>query len=450
MVELRPLKHPVVTAFVRDNKKRLDEMLRGYSSPLHIIFPQIFEENVNKFKLALSSHGVDDGIYFACKSNKSNALVEMACHLGIGVEVSSYYELRNSLGRGVQGPKMISSGPGKTKKYLLLAIRCGATISIDSGTELATVIRICKKSGLKARIFLRIGNVIDKSRFGIDSPISKEILVMIAGNQDAIEVMGFSGHLSSYKLDERPKLIKKFMRLCEEFTRLGYADCKSIDIGGGFPISYTAGYDWKNFLASKEEFWNNRVFRHFYPSFSEHSGSEGLEYILEHVVERKRLHELLKDGGYRLVVEPGQGLLDQAGITVMRITDVKEKEQGRLVVVDGNNDHLSERLFDTDFLVSPELISFGKRRKPFEGYVAGNTCMGEDMLLWHKTKFAKIPTVGDMLVFYNTAAYLMDSNESDFSRMPIPRKLCAVWKRSGWETYDDELFTEAESLEKSD
>jgi diaminopimelate decarboxylase len=449
VVELRPVKHPLVQSFVRDNKRLLDEMLGGYSSPLHIIFPQVFAENVNRFRSVLSRHRLEDNIFFACKANKSDAFIETACYMGIGVEVSSYYELQNSLGRGIQGAKMIASGPGKTLKYLLLAMRCGATISIDSEMELANVIRLSKKSSMKPRIFLRIGNVVHKSRFGIDTPISNEIIRMLASSQNAVEIVGFAGHLSSYNLEERPKLIKKFMRLCEKFRRLGYLNCNTIDIGGGFPISYTTGEAWKNFDARKEEFWNNRAFRHFYPCYSEFSGSDGLKHILDHMEGGKRLSELLKEGGHKLVIEPGQGLLDQAGITVMRITDVKEREQGQLVVVDGNNDHLSERLFDTDFLVSPELLSFGRRGMPFDGYVAGNTCMREDMLLWHKTKFDTAPVTGDMLVFYNTAAYYMDSNESDFSRMPIPAKICAIMKHGGWKTYDDESFNQVEFLDRS-
>ncbi len=448
MVGLRPIKHPIICEFVRNKEKLLNDMLTGYSSPLHIIFPQIFVENIDKFRNVLSSHGVEENIFFSCKANKSNALIEAASHSNIGLEASSYYELRNALGIGIQGSKIIVGGPGKAKKYLLLAIRCGATISVDSNTELANIIGLCKKSRLKAKILLRISNDLDKSRFGIDIPISNEILSMVS-NKDVLDLTGFSGHFNNYDIAERPKLIKKLMELCKRLKKLGYVNCNIIDIGGGFTISYTTEDEWKNFDAKKEDFWNNKTFGHFYPYYSKYSGSDGLKYSIEQLDEGKHLFELLKDDDFKLFIEPGQALLDQVGITLMRITDVKKKKQGTLVVVDGNINHLSEQWFDTDFLLSPELISFGKNEAPFEGYIGGNTCIEEDMVSWHKIRFDNTPSEGDVLVFYNTAGYIMDSNESDFMRMPIPKKVCAIRRQDLWVTYNDEIFNQADFLEES-
>ena len=46
--------------------------------------------------------------------------------------------------------------------------------------------------------------------------------------------------------------------------------------------------------------------------------------------------------------------------------------------------------------------------------MAGNLCLEQDMITWRKLKFEKIPKNGDYLIYFNTAGYQMDSNESKF------------------------------------
>ena len=273
---------------------------------------------------------------------------------------------------------------------------------------------------------------------------------LISRNRRVVEVKGFSGHLNTFKVEDRLHLLMKLLELCKQFRELGYVNCNTVDIGGGFTAEYTTEKEWKSYDKTREEYWNNRTFTRYYPYYYELSGTAGLQYILDHVKGGKPLSELLRVGAFRLVVESGESLLDQAGITVMRIADVKALRQGTLIIVDGNMNHMSERLYEADFLLSPELLSSGKRGVPFEGFVAGNSCMEEDIITWHKICLPMTPTRGDLLVYYNTAAYLMDSNESEFTRMPFPRKMCALRDRNEWKAYDDESFSQVAFLEMSE
>ena len=45
------------------------------------------------------------------------------------------------------------------------------------------------------------------------------------------------------------------------------------------------------------------------------------------------------------------------------------------------------------------------------------------MITWRKIKFTSIPRKGDLLIYFNTAGYQMDSNESEFHKIPIVRKM---------------------------
>ena len=44
------------------------------------------------------------------------------------------------------------------------------------------------------------------------------------------------------------------------------------------------------------------------------------------------------------------------------------------------------------------------------------------MITWRKIEFKDTPEKGDLLIYYNTAGYQMDSNESMFHKIPLIEK----------------------------
>ena len=48
--------------------------------------------------------------------------------------------------------------------------------------------------------------------------------------------------------------------------------------------------------------------------------------------------------------------------------------------------------------------------------MAGNLCLEQDIITWRKISFEQQPEKGDYLIYYNTAGYQMDSNESNFHK----------------------------------
>lgn len=449
MGELEPLKNTLVMDFLDSHKARINGLVDGYSSPLNIIFPQIFIENIDAFRRVFLHYGMERNVFFSSKANKSAALLEAVIYADIGLEVGSYYELQVALSKGIGGSMIIASGPGKTEKYLILCLRSGAMISIDSGAELTKLIELCKKTQIKAPIIFRINNS-GKSKFGIENPTDKQFLDLIKKNKSFVDVIGVSGHIDgSYDLESRVKMIKSAAEICNELKRSGWKNCKIIDIGGGFTVQYTTEAEWRNFNSVKQDFWGNKHFSNFYPYYTSTSGPTGLKYILESKEDGKRIHEVLKLQNYELAIEPGRALLDQVGITVMKIIEKKRIGKNWLLIVDANINHLSEQWFNTDFLISPELIPNSKLREvgKFDCYIGGNLCLEQDMLSWHKVSFNEIPNAGDLLVFYNTAGYQMDSNETEFMRIPIAKKICAIKTDGKWKIYDDNSFSQVNLLE---
>lgn len=62
------------------------------------------------------------------------------------------------------------------------------------------------------------------------------------------------------------------------------------------------------------------------------------------------------------------------------------------------------------------------------------------MITWRKIKFEDIPEKGDLLIYYNTAGYQMDSNESTFHKIPLIQKYIVEKNKEKYEVRKDEFY----------
>lgn len=101
-------------------------------------------------------------------------------------------------------------------------------------------------------------------------------------------------------------------------------------------------------------------------------------------------------------------------------------DKSNLIITNGNINCLSEQWFNTDYLIRPKLIKKDKNsprlKTSMYASIAGNLCLEQDMITWRKIKFNYLPEHGDYLIYYNTAGYQMDSNESEFHKLPLVPK----------------------------
>ncbi len=66
---------------------------------------------------------------------------------------------------------------------------------------------------------------------------------------------------------------------------------------------------------------------------------------------------------------------------------------------------------------------------PIEGYLVGAYCIERELLTWRRLRFPHGVAVGDIVVFPNTAGYLMHILESASHQIPLARNL--VLRRAG-------------------
>lgn len=400
------------------------ELSYAIGGPFHLLLPDRFDANVAAFTEALAEAGVEGRVYYAKKANKAAVWMDRCALSGTGVDVASTGELRDALGHGVRGENVVVTGPAKAEDLLRVAILQGCLIAVDALDELDRVIAQARAAARPARVLLRrLPPAQPHSRFGLDDSELESALARCAETGEPVVMEGFSFHLSGYNTRQRADLAGELVDLCLKARILGLR-ADRISIGGGFAVDYTDAEHWERFLRDQrpEHYHAGKSFApaDFYPYHSPVAGPDALRAVLA----ADGLAGRLRKAGVTLLLEPGRALLDRAGCTVFRIQGVKDRSGYGIVTVDGSSLSLSEQWFNSEYLPDPVLLpAHDSPGEPYAACVGGATCLESDMITWRKVRFPTRPTLGDLLVYPNTAGYQMDSNESPFHELPLPPKV---------------------------
>ncbi|MFF0483602.1 amino acid decarboxylase [Streptomyces sp. NPDC004435] len=426
---LPALRHPTVSRLLEDHRALLADLLDGLGSPLHVVLPEVFEENVGRLGRAFAGAGADVDILFAKKANKADCYVRSAAALGVGVDVASTPELVKALAGGVPGHRIGVSGPEKDDTLHTLAVQHGSLVAIDSLGELRRLAGTARGAGRRARVLLR-SRTADRSgsRFGMSRGEREAAVALCAELDRHIELQGFSFHLDGYSAAERALAADEMIDHCVDARRRGASTARLVDIGGGLPVRYVEPRRWDEFLAQNrpEHYHAGKDFKDFYP-YGGQTAEQAAHAIMTYPVGGgESLAAKARRHGIRFVVEPGRALLDQAGFTLYRVQQVDDRRETdgyAIVTAEGSSFSLSEQWFNSDYLPDPLLISARPGADElFPACVAGSTCLESDMVTWRKVGFPRPVRRGDLLVYLNTAGYQMDSNESPFHDAALPLK----------------------------
>lgn len=456
MYRLTPLLHPIVKTFL-DDRELARSLVSVHGSPLNIVFPDIAVENARNFSEAMAAAKVSGKVYVAHKPNKSNALMRrLAAEKDICVDVASLGELQTVLRAGFEGFRIGASGI-KNKRFLSLALIHDVLITADSFDELADIMALSAALGRTPRLLLRLNGfsanhtrIASKdSRFGMSMQEAPRIFEFLSKHKESLVFFGFAFHLESNSDAERLVAVENVLQLSLESMRHGMHP-RVINIGGGFPVTLLEKSDeWDAYVSALKQgvlgkqaslvwnkgglgFCNDKGVLTGSPQFREHvvapAGAAHLSRFLAQPLpsfDGRTLQSMLADLMLELFIEPGKAVFDQAGVTLADVIAIKKSLHGENVIVaDINKTNLNAG--EIEHMVDPVVISDGAG-EPGEGYIGGNLCSGSDMIYRHKTFFDRMPRKGDVLAFPNTAAYLMDFNESNILQQPIAEKI-AYWK----------------------
>lgn len=440
--------HPLVAAFLAD-RDGVRTALRHYSSPLHLVFPQVFTTNLAALRTALDAGAFRHRICYAHKVNRSATFARTAAHAGISVDVASERELRSALAAGFPADRIEVTGP-KGSTMLRAALTAGITVNVDNLWELSALAELTT-SGPAVPVLLRVSGFAGSSpsRFGIDLADIATALDLLVQHRDRLRLLGFAFHLDTAATTERVNAVGDCLDLIERAYAHGLAPTV-LDIGGGLRQIFTAdasGYDaYDHALRAgllgrgPAMHWGNNTFGyhvaegmvHGGPVFHKYANTQPAATTLAELLAApvpghggRALGTVLTDNLLDLWLEPGKALVDQAGITVAQVEFVKQARNGAtLVHLDLSRDTVTAA--DQEVLIDPIVLAATGESQPVGVYFAGHLCLERDLITQRQVRVSNLPSPGDPVVFANTAAYHMDLSAAQASMHPEPAKVAVV------------------------
>lgn len=457
---LRPRIHPVIQNFLAQ-PELLHSLCAGFGSPLNVMFPENIDDNIRSFEAAYKKNHMRGRIYFTSKPCKSQALIRRASLSSVGIDVSSPQSLKHVMSCGFSPDRIEATGP-KNAEYILTCLQMDVLLNADSMAELLLIHELRRKLDLsrKARVMVRLSGfesprmrfTPQDGTFGIPIRDIPAAIGWLVQNSDDIDFHGFSFYISGAGIEQRTVAIENQIQLTFLAMQKGLKP-RGVDIGGGFSVQYAEDItEWNNYLETlkasvagemESQTWNNSglgyrnvngvvmgaplVVNHVPP----HTKGDELDIWLNQrslTFGNARLADMIRDSLLELYIEPGRGMLDQCGITVGRVAFIKESTWGELLVgleMNRSNNHAQNLKQLCDPVIIPRDPA---RNKPNNRgvYYTGNLCVSYDILQYNKTCPDIVPERGDLVVFSNTAPYMMDFVESETLMQPLAQKV-AVW-----------------------
>ena len=292
--------------------------------------------------------------------------------------------------------------------------------------------------------------------FGLDEAVAVGAAIARADAGSKLAITGVHFHLNGYDGGDRVSAIGEALALVDALRLLGH-EPGFIDIGGGNPdqpprqraavgalleraprgaagAARAADVRGPRPRPARPRRRAPRPARPSYPFWQRpiHGGwfDEVLAGRVTAAGRQTTVAEGLRERGLQLRCEPGRALLDGCGMTAARVSHRKQRRDGTwLIGLEMNRTQC--RSTSEDFLVDPLLLRpEGEVNDPgdaptdaIEGYLVGAYCIERELLTWRRLRFPRGVAVGDVVVFPNTAGYLMHILESSSHQIPLARNL---------------------------
>ncbi|MFF2083192.1 alanine racemase [Nocardia sp. NPDC058176] len=444
--------HPLVAAFL-DDREAVRAALHRFGSPLHLVFPQVFEANLAALRAVSDAGSARHRICYAHKVNNSAAFARTAARAGIAVDVSSVQELRSALAAGFAPDRIEVTGP-KGATLLRAALAAGVTVNVDNLWELA---RLAELATANVAVLLRVSGFAGSapSRFGVDLTEIDLAFDLLVRHRERLRFLGVAFHLDTAATAERVQAAGDCLDLIERAYARDLTPTV-LDIGGGLRQVFTA--DAGNYDAYDAALragllgrgpavhWGANTFgyhvadgtAHGGPVFHKYANTESAAAIFAELLAAplpghggRALGTVLADNLLELWLEPGKALVDQAGITVAEVEFVKRAGNGaQLVHLNLSRDTVTAA--DQEVLIDPIVLADPPESTAVGVYFAGQLCLERDLITQRQVRLAGLPAPGDPVVFVNTAAYHTDLSAAQAGMHPLPTKVAVLHHDGGF------------------
>ncbi|UTS79118.1 Diaminopimelate decarboxylase [Phaeobacter piscinae] len=447
VVPLRPRLEDWMVDLIAD-PPRLHALIEEFGAPLNIQSVEPFSRHIAALTGCVADFDLPFMPMFARKANKCLTYVQSARDQGIGIDTASHAEVEQCLAQGVPGHRIVCTAAVKDRALMALCAAGGVTIVLDNSDELALLEEVSQGGDRTISVGLRLngfscGGRAIYSRFGFTLSEIPGIVARLERSV-ALRLDGLHFHLNGYSAEERIAAISQTLPMVAEIR----GDCSRdffLDIGGGIPMNYLADpRQWDVWLAELDKALagerdpitqhNDNLGRKrgpdgapgtvdSYPVAQSLVQTDWMRQILQAPDGDRTIAKRLRDAQVTLRCEPGRSLLDGCGMTVARVAFRKTDSAGESVIGVQMNRTQSRSGF-SEFALDPLMVpGKGPRGDAVAGYLAGTYCTESEWLTRRKMAFPHGVGVGDLMVFPNTAGYLMHFLESRSHQFPLARNI---------------------------
>lgn len=327
-------------------------------------------------------------IYYAVKANPGKDLLTMLRDLGACFDIASIYELNRVLDLGVSPDRVSFGNTIKKAKHIREAYEKGVRLFV---TDSEADVRNLAEEAPGSRVFFRVL----MEALTADWPLSRKFgcqprmvteLVSLAADL-GLEPHGISFHVGSQQreISAWDAAIAKANYLFE-WMEEEHIHLKAMNMGGGFPADYL-------------------------------SKTNPLSVYAEEINRYMNLH--FGDDVPEIYLEPGRGLVGEAGILVSEVVLISKKSKTdlkRWVYTDvGKFNGLIETMEESiKYPVYTE-----KNGETGDVILAGPTCDSQD-IMYEDFKY-QLPLsldIGDRLYWLSTGAYTASYSSVEFNGFP--------------------------------
>lgn len=393
------------------------ELIEQYGSPLYVTNEERLRANFRRYKDAFPNAD----LYYAAKANANFTILKIMADEGAGADVFSDGELYMALLAGIPKEKVLFNGNSKSDSELLMAVKTGVRVTLDSLDELRTLSKIAKNEGAVVDISFRvnpdvspdthpkISTGLKTSKFGV--PHGE----VVRAYKEAIDLpgvnpVGIHCHIGSQILDITPfaEAMTKMMDLVEQVSRLG-AKLEFVDVGSGLGIPYEKGID----VPTPQDLADLIL-----PIFNERCKAEGISP--------------------KLVLEPGRYVAADSTVLLTTVNTMKDAAKKFVGVDAGFNLMIRPAMYDS----YQHVVVANKADAPVKDIysIAGPICETGDILA-HDRELPEIEK-GDIIAVLDAGAYGFSMSSQYNGRVRCAEVLVndgdvdVIRKR---ETYDDLL-----------
>ena len=446
---IKPFIHEDIKKLLADSDK-INYISNLSQWPVHVIFPDIFRENIKKFKDFFLKNDTEYQMFFAHKTNKSSEFLKVAESEWIWIDVASKNELIHALSQGFSWKTISCSWP-KSKEFLFLSMKHNCLISIDSISELLEIINIYNSWIFpKQNILIRINDLTSSDRnistkntkFWISQKSLNTIYELLNENT-FISFKWIHFHFDEHQHEIKAGSLENAIEILQSSYQLGF-NPDIIDIWWGLRgRELNNKLDWKNYIDFLSESKKNWLDTHTWwnrwygihvnqrgwiewrelveKRYREINPQDFLKNVLNFKSNQWQLNESLQESMFQLMLEPGYSLALWCWFTILKVDSYKVLNNGdEAISLNGNIMSLSSKMWE--YFTDPIHVSVHDEMKEadndFYWYLFWNLCRDDDILMQRKVYFKNKPKNWDLILFMNTSSYISDFEDAS----PISQK----------------------------